>query len=387
MGEIFRASEEDWAKIESLSKEKFGYAYSGLCELRDRVAALEAARRAEVELLHAARAQQQQATTEDSSAAEPEPSDEELWNVQLEARRQVKPSVLWQTWLPKWDGNIALIAANRALFDVGVAWATARAEDPAAEPNDPAAAGFFPVEYADADGEGVRILMEPADETGRVCWAVRHSRHVNPFRKFPTPEAAYAAHRDAARAQQQAATEESSAAHSEPADPDAPQTLHDVALAHVDTLGRYFDILPAILDTIRRAIREPMAAPGGRVATDEELESAYDTAFAESGHGYKHEAGVRAVYNLGRQHAPACPHIRSSGDSNWCALAEQQAHTEPAPPAPAGGLVEEVMEAAEVTAVEAKWALDAVADWLEQRADTTGNGDLFADLLREEASR
>jgi hypothetical protein len=100
---------------------------------------------------------------------------------------------------------------------------------------------------------------------------------------------------EAARAEQQqqeATTEDSSAAHSEPASPDAPQTLHDVALAHVDTLGRYFDILPAILDTIRRAIREPMAGP-------------------------------------------ACPHIRSSGDSNWCALAEQQAHTEPAPTEPA----------------------------------------------------
>lgn len=58
----------------------------------------------------------------------------------------------------------------------------------------PAAREIFPVEYADANGEGIRIIMEPADETGRVCWVVRNSRRVNPIREFPTPEAAYAAH-------------------------------------------------------------------------------------------------------------------------------------------------------------------------------------------------
>jgi hypothetical protein len=57
-----------------------------------------------------------------------------------------------------------------------------------------AAREIFPVEYADANGEGIRIIMEPADETGRVCWVVRNSRRVNPIREFPTPEAAYAAH-------------------------------------------------------------------------------------------------------------------------------------------------------------------------------------------------
>jgi hypothetical protein len=58
----------------------------------------------------------------------------------------------------------------------------------------PAAKEIFPVEYTDSNGEGVRIIMEPADETGRVCWVVRNSRRVNPIREFPTPEAAYAAH-------------------------------------------------------------------------------------------------------------------------------------------------------------------------------------------------
>ena len=54
---------------------------------------------------------------------------------------------------------------------------------------------IFPVEYADSDGDGIRILMEPADATGRVCWVVRNSRHVNPCHEFPSPEDAYAAHR------------------------------------------------------------------------------------------------------------------------------------------------------------------------------------------------
>ena len=58
----------------------------------------------------------------------------------------------------------------------------------------PAASEIFPVEYADSNGEGIRIIMEPADETGRVCWVVRNSRRVNPIHEFPTPEAAYAAH-------------------------------------------------------------------------------------------------------------------------------------------------------------------------------------------------
>jgi hypothetical protein len=63
----------------------------------------------------------------------------------------------------------------------------------------PAASEIFPVEYADSNGEGIRIIMEPADETGRVCWVVRNSRRVNPIHEFPTPEAAYAAHQARAK--------------------------------------------------------------------------------------------------------------------------------------------------------------------------------------------
>lgn len=148
------------------------------------------------------------------------------------------------------------------------------------------------------------------------------------------------------RAEQQTTTEEPSAAEPAPADPDTPQTLHDVALAHVDSLKfRDYRIPPEILDTIRRAIREPMAAPAGRVATDEEIQAAYDEAYDDAG-GYQAgtAAGFRAIYNLARQDGAACPHIRSNGATNWCALAEQQAPAapapDPAPPAPAGGLTD-----------------------------------------------
>jgi hypothetical protein len=89
------------------------------------------------------------------------------------------------------------------LIQRAVAWARAQAARPAIQPvavSEPV--GFFPVEYADDDGRGIRILMEPADEAGQVCWVVHNSRHVNPCREFATPEAAYAAHCAAADQQE-----------------------------------------------------------------------------------------------------------------------------------------------------------------------------------------
>jgi hypothetical protein len=90
--------------------------------------------------------------------------------------------------LDKLDRLIALDAADPtpdpAMTELRAASAEAR----------PAASEIFPVEYADSNGDGIRIIMEPADETGRVCWVVRNSRRVCPIREFPTPEAAYAAH-------------------------------------------------------------------------------------------------------------------------------------------------------------------------------------------------
>jgi hypothetical protein len=88
---------------------------------------------------------------------------------------------------------------------VNTGWQNMADGSPIMEPAPPAQqppqsvppAEIFPVEYADSDGDGIRILMEPADETGRVCWVVRNSRHVNPCHEFPSPEDAYAAHRRA----------------------------------------------------------------------------------------------------------------------------------------------------------------------------------------------
>jgi hypothetical protein len=57
---------------------------------------------------------------------------------------------------------------------------------------------------------------------------------------------------EALEAAQQAVTEESLTAQD-----DAPQTLHTVALGMVDSLER-LPVLPEILDTLRRAIQEPM---------------------------------------------------------------------------------------------------------------------------------
>jgi hypothetical protein len=190
------------------------------------------------------------------------PSDEELWELRR-AAQQGRTSM--ENWITR-----AEIHGNRALFDAGVEWATRRAEH-------------------------------------------------------------------------QPATEESSAPQPAPADPASPQTLHSIALGMVGTL-RQIDVLPEICDTIERAIREPMVTPPepGKVATDEELKSAWESAYdaAEHGHGYRDEMrfvdGLRGVYSLGRRHgAPACPHVRSNAAMNWCALTEQSALAEPDPePAP-----------------------------------------------------
>ena len=63
-----------------------------------------------------------------------------------------------------------------------------------AQPEPERLGAFFPVEYADTNGEGIRITMEPSEENGQTCWVVYNSRHVSPTEEFPTPDAAYAAH-------------------------------------------------------------------------------------------------------------------------------------------------------------------------------------------------
>jgi len=206
-----------------------------------------------------------------------------------------------------------------------------------------------------------------------------------------------------ARAEQQATVKQSLTVEPEPADPDTPQSLHDVALAHVDTLGRSFFLPWSILETLRRAIREPMAAPAepGKVATDEEIQAAYDEAYIDAG-GYQAgtAAGFRAIYNLSRQHGAACPYIRSSDEgTSYCALAEQPAPAAPAPdpalPAPAGGLVEEIRNRLGQRYGDsyAREAIKTTAAWLLQHCKSPDGLpsrwliDSIAQILREEATR
>jgi len=84
------------------------------------------------------------------------------------------------------------------------------------------------------------------------------------------------------------------------ADDDEPQTLHTIALKMVNTLEQ-LGVLPEILDTLRRAIREPMQQPtpeAAPVATDAELRKIWL---------FKSDAivSLRAVYDLGREHGAA----------------------------------------------------------------------------------
>jgi hypothetical protein len=101
----------------------------------------------------------------------------------------------------------------------------------------------------------------------------------------------------------------------------------------VDILERLFPaVLHQIVDTIRRAIREPMVATGeGPVPTDEKLlDEHWDPSDSVAG-------ALRSAYNLGRQHATTCPHIRQGdGGSNYCDLAQQVAASAPLPPLAVG---------------------------------------------------
>jgi hypothetical protein len=137
------------------------------------------------------------------------------------------------------------------------------------------------------------------------------------------------------------------------------------------------------------------------VATDEEL---IET-FYVGARGVSATPGFRAIYNLGRQHS---------------AQSRQEEEVAP-PPAPAGGLAESVKAAAmredwlnneldqsaydddddptyrytsaaidsghDVCSCQARAAIRAVADWLQQRSDTIANGSQWAEMLRREAER
>jgi hypothetical protein len=109
------------------------------------------------------------------------------------------------------------------------------------------------------------------------------------------------------------------------------------------------------------------------VATDEEL---IET-FYVGARGASATPGFRAIYNLGRQHS---------------AQSRQEEEVAP-PPAPAGGLVDCIME---TVMLDPGWltgsltgravrAIHAVADWLQQRSDIIANGSQWAEMLRREA--
>jgi hypothetical protein len=165
--EQIKASDDEWRQIERASKDSYADVARAVCELRDRVAALEAppdrvlvrnqigeyvragtpvymttppeldadavlslaaiirsvdgahnlgaAALAEAILLHpdATGVLQLPAPTPPAAV----PSDEELWNLQLAARMQAEPDVGWRTW--RSDLREAPIAAHRALHDYG----------------------------------------------------------------------------------------------------------------------------------------------------------------------------------------------------------------------------------------------------------------------------
>jgi hypothetical protein len=133
---------------------------------------------------------------------------------------------------------------------------------------------------------------------------------------------------------------------------------------------------------------------------------------------------LRAVYNLGRQHGaqarqegemvpvlwvrkkagPGCnasviAWLPSVGDLPigehilyafpGTSQPRQEEEATP-PPAPAGGLVERVVGVTCKTCnleLEARAAIHAVADWLQQRSSTIANGSQWAEMLRREADR
>jgi hypothetical protein len=130
---------------------------------------------------------------------------------------------------------------------------------------------------------------------------------------------------------------------------DEPQTLHSVALRMVDTLER-MKVLPEILDTLRRAIREPM------------------------------------------EPAASCPHIRSSDEgTSYCALAQQgnSSASLTGSPAPAGGLVERVAIACarpsnKTRDDQARAAIREVAAWRREVGAPASARDLEQEATRQE---
>jgi hypothetical protein len=188
------------------------------------------------------------------------------------------------------------------------------------------------------------------------------------------------------------------------ADDDEPQTLHTIALRMVDTLeqlriswpaatsespasadrspnpgGSQSRMLPEILDTLRRAIREPMERP-----TPEAAPVAADCSALDA----------MAWAYIGKQSMCGDPAATALID-----LLNKPPAPQPAPPAaPAGELVERVADAignadyddlppADLNRRDARAAIREVAAWLRQRTGTIANGSQWADMIEQEADR
>jgi hypothetical protein len=157
--EQFKAEEEDWQRVEA--EAIIHPIPSTLCELRDRVAALEAKR-----------APGESPATAPAAPAAAVPSDQELWEVQLKVKSQSRPHIGWQVWSPESE---PLIAAHRALYDRGYdhgyqhGLAAGRAEQqatteatPEPSPSPAAAEAGLVEEVLDAMGEGTEVEARAA---------------------------------------------------------------------------------------------------------------------------------------------------------------------------------------------------------------------------------
>lgn len=147
-----------------------------------------------------------------------------------------------------------------------------------------------------------------------------------------------------------------------PAD-DAPQTLHTIALGMVDSLGRSFNLLPEICDTLRRAIREPMgAAPRLAIKPPELIDSEATVLWMSAQYPESSANMTRRIHRAGWDAAMAAVAAQQRP-----AVAEESSAAQSPAPAPAGSLVALVEDAIVDGMVDsdeqaARAAIRAVAD-------------------------
>jgi hypothetical protein len=150
--ELFKASDKDWQTVKELA------ATPGACYARTILELSDHAKSLQAQLRHLAWQQTEfvKAIKPDSTsfplASKPGaplpvavPSDEELWNLQREARNKLKPDTFWPEWPSDPNAAFLLLPAidgHRALFNHGVEYGRAAAldeqeaaGDPTPEPN------------------------------------------------------------------------------------------------------------------------------------------------------------------------------------------------------------------------------------------------------------